>query len=85
MLDFASRRRILGVERDQLENTFMKQSRVVSFAERGALTQKAFELARDATERWTSRVDSMLAKPRGSMIYRSYWQKQNRKARIPVR
>ena len=83
--DFASRRRILNMERDHLENTFMEQSGSVSPNERGALTQHAFKLAHDATQQWTSRVQAMSAKPRGSMIYRGYWQKQNRKAGISAR
>lgn len=85
LLDFASRRRNLRAERDRLENTFLEQSKTVSPNKRGALTQNAFAQAHDATERWTSRVQAMSAKPRGSMIYRGYWQKQNRKAEISVR
>jgi len=85
LLDFAARRQALSAERDHLENTFMEQTKAVSPNERGELTQKAFELARDATAQWTSRVQAMPAKPRGSMIYRGYWQRQNRKAGISVR
>ncbi|MBW2203830.1 MAG: hypothetical protein JRF52_06930, partial [Deltaproteobacteria bacterium] len=67
-------------ERDGLERSFITSVCDKTEGQQWTLSQAAFKQAKEATSKWIDLVQQALLKDRTNMIYRQYWQRQNRKS-----
>lgn len=73
-------------DRDQLESQFIKEAfaaREKSAAERSQVSTRCFEEAEAAEAQWLERVTAQPPKKIPGYFYRSYWQGNNRRAKMP--
>ncbi len=84
LLDYETRIRFISRERDELEDSFIKNSSGVASGKSFDLTLSAFKQAHEMTGRWIKSINSVPVKSRPNYIYRKYWEAQNRKAGISL-
>jgi len=84
LLDYPARIDAYRQDRDALEGEFLEKAGQVKSEERSALSERAFAQAREATDRWTERVQGLPAERRPGWIYRRFWNRRNRRAGIEI-
>jgi dipeptidase len=85
MLDYGTRIAAYMRERDRLEMSFLETAHYTDADSRFDLTQSSFKKALDATEKWTDCVRAIPRQQKSGVVFRRYWEKQNKKAGIGVR
>ncbi|MFO7665528.1 MAG: C69 family dipeptidase [Desulfobacterales bacterium] len=78
--DYETRIRLISRERDELEDSFIKNSSGVASGKSFDLTLSAFKQVQEMTGRWMESIKALPVKRRPNYIYRKYWEAQNRKA-----
>jgi secernin len=81
--DYPSRIMTYAAERDELEEEFLRTAEAVSEHAGYAVTEEAFRKADQAEERWLESVQGTSIARSPGLIYRLFWNKQNRFARLP--
>ncbi len=79
LLDYESRIQLYAKDRDLLESNFVE--RADGQAGDGAafaVTQQAFQEARDAVEEWIQMVQRAPVQRKPGVVYSNYWNKQNK-------
>ncbi|MBW2175804.1 MAG: C69 family dipeptidase [Deltaproteobacteria bacterium] len=76
--DYGSRISIYAKERDALERRFMEQAENADSTDRGEISRAAFDEARQKTLQWIERVGKSNINRRENLVFRRYWEKQNR-------
>lgn len=76
--DYENRIALYQKERDVLERKFMKKAAQAEADDRWELTRVAFDEARQATLGWIKRVGASEIARREKIVFRRYWEKQNR-------
>ena len=66
--------------KDELERSFISSTCEKTEDQQWSLSEAAFKQSKEATSKWIDIVQEAPLKDRTSMIYRRYWQRQNRKA-----
>lgn len=84
LVDFPKRHDLILEERRSLERTFFDLAQGATPDGRFALTEKAFQQAREKTSSWSDQVRVLPVHRRTGWFYRRYWAAQNRKARIHI-
>jgi secernin len=95
LMDYPTRIEVMEKERDKLEKRFMAEEKKVTAearklpaAERekrlAAFSAACFKEARDAELRWTEAVLHTPVRGKPSMVFRSFWNKQNAKAGLSL-
>jgi len=84
LLDYPARIDAYRQDRDALEGEFLEKAGQVKSEERSELSERAFAQAREATDRWTERVQGLPAERRPGWIYRRFWNRRNRRAGIEI-
>jgi dipeptidase len=84
LMDYPARMAAIKEERDRLEAGFLKQAEAAAPENRFALTQKAFQDARAATENWIETVQQMPVQGRMGVVFGNYWKTQNKKVGLAV-
>ena len=82
LLDYPARIRLFSKERDELERSFITRACDKTEGRQWSVSETAFAQAKEATSKWLDLVQEAPIRGRTSMIYRRYWQRQNRKAGI---
>jgi dipeptidase len=82
ILDYALRSVKIQDERDRMEQTFIQSLDGSVAADGPELAQRAFRQARETTERWIQQMQVQPPARANRAIYRSYWRRRNRDARI---
>lgn len=82
--DFERRLESFRKQRDELEKSWFNRADDVAEHQRWEVTRSAFRQARGKTTEWIHQVRSMPVTRRSKGIYRRYWEKQNKKARIKI-
>jgi len=82
--DYPTRSRVYAAERDAVETALLKLAEEAEPAGRWPLTRAAFHQAWELTETWTRRVRETPVQNRPRWTFQRYWQKQNKKAGLPV-
>jgi len=85
LMDYQPRLEVFKEERDALERSLIEKAETVNPDERNALTQAAFQQAREKTTEWIDKVQGTPPGHQRNLIYRNYWKKQNKKAGIAAR
>ncbi len=80
LLDYPTKIKLFSRERDELERSFIRRAGNKTSSRQWAASEKAFTQAVEVTSRWIDLVKEAPLRDRTSMIYRKYWQRQNRKA-----
>ena len=81
--DLPARIKSFEKERDELEKDFIVAAESVSEKDKSAATEEAFRRADRAEEAWLESVEAMPVTRSPGLIYRWFWKKQNRFARLP--
>lgn len=84
LADHGRRLSAYSQERDRLEARWVAEAGSVKETERNAFTADAFGEARRCTDQWIRQVRAVSPQTRQGWIYRRYWKKQNRKAKMDV-
>jgi dipeptidase len=84
LLDYPSRINAYRQERDALEGRFLNEAGKAGPEERSGVSARAFEQARDATDRWSKQVRALRIERPARWHYRRYWRRQNRKAGVEI-
>lgn len=82
--DYETRIRLISGERDELEDSFIKNSSSVASGKSFDLTLSSFKQAHEMTDGLIKSIKAMPVKSRPNYIYRKYWESQNRKAGIGI-
>jgi dipeptidase len=80
--DYPSRAPVYFNERDELERSLIQNAMSAEGGDRWTVTNESFMIAKERTAEWTAKVREQSPKRRPGMIYRYFWNKQNRKAGI---
>jgi len=84
LADFEERLTVYKDERDKLEDNFLRSTQNHDGQNTFHISSEAFSKAREKTEAWIEKVKSLPVKNRPNKIYRSYWNRQNKKADIYI-
>lgn len=84
LFDYETRINVLSRERDELEDSFIRNSGNASSGKSFEYTLAAFRQAHEMTDAWIGKVRAVPVKRRPNYIYRKYWEAQNRKAGISL-
>jgi len=76
--DHAHRIAMYIQERDALEKRFLEQAKEAGSGQQWEISQTCFEEARQATLEWIKRVGASDVNRRQKIIFRRYWEEQNR-------
>ena len=85
LLDYESRIQLYAKDRDLLESTFVEKAGNQAGDGAFAVTRHAFQEARDATQEWIQIVQQAPVQRRPGVVYRNYWNKQNKGVGLAVR
>jgi len=80
LLDYPTRIRLFSRERDELKRSFISRASDTTEEKKWTVSEEAFTQAKEATSKWIDLVQEAPLKDRTNMIYRQYWQRQNRKS-----
>ncbi|MDP3284899.1 MAG: hypothetical protein Q8M56_10775, partial [Desulfobacterales bacterium] len=84
LLDYETRINTIRKERDELEDSFIGNSRNALSGNSFEHTLAAFRKAGEITDGWIKEVKAVPVKLKPNYIYRKYWEAQNRKAGISL-
>ncbi|MCG6909118.1 MAG: C69 family dipeptidase [Deltaproteobacteria bacterium] len=76
--DYNNRIALYKRERDLLEGRFVEQAASATPEARWEVSRTAFEKARKMTREWIERVGAAAVDKRENVVYRRYWERQNR-------
>ena len=82
--DFQPRLDAYSGDRDKLESKFLSGTVSSALDSLTSFTHDCFSDASDAEDRWLEQVKEVPVRRKQNFIYRWFWNKQNRKAGIPV-
>jgi len=85
LLDYESRIQLYAKDRDLLESAFVERAGNQAGDGAFAGTRQAFQESRDATEEWIQMVQQAPVQRRPGVVYRNYWNKQNKGVGLAVR
>ncbi len=69
-------------ERDILEATFLKNAYETSQTDRFKITSEAFDHSAQAVNLWQKKIETQPISNRAGFVFRNYWKKTNKNARI---
>ncbi|MBI9086049.1 MAG: C69 family dipeptidase [Desulfobacterales bacterium] len=84
LTDHGRRLPAYGQERDRMEARWVADAKGVEEKDRQAFSAAAFADARSRTDQWIQQVRAIAPETRQGWIYRRYWEKQNRQAKMPA-
>jgi len=82
LLDYPTRINLFCQERDDLERSFITRACDKTEGQQWTVSEAAFTQAKESTSKWLDLVQEAPLRDRTSMIYRRYWQRQNREAGV---
>lgn len=80
--DYQRRLNAFKQDRDALENELMGMAQHAKLQNRREVTGYSFRHAKDKTVEWTEKIKNLEIKNKPNSIYRHYWRRQNKKAKI---
>lgn len=80
--DYINRIGLMAKERDELENSLVRDSANVAPGGSFDFTFDSFKRAREKTDAWIEKIKTAPVHRKPNYIYRKYWESQNRKAGI---
>lgn len=86
LLDFPTRSAVYRSERDELEESFIRQALAcaeASKAERAALSARCFQAAAQAESGWLERVRNTPSQTHNNRLYARAWNNYNHQAKLP--
>lgn len=82
--DYTSRMGRYQMERNELENSFLKRAAVQKPEDFFALSSEAFRSSREMTEKWTKNFQDSPVNNGPGPVYKQFWKRQNRAAGMAV-
>ncbi len=94
-LDYRNRMSSFKEERDALEEEFLKKTEEIiktankriteeTIEKMAQISNEAFDQSIKKVSEWIKKIEKMPVKVKTGLIYRNYWNKQNRKAKLDV-
>lgn len=81
--DYIPRLNRIKAERDQWQETCIREARSLPSHQRRFFTQQTFTTATEQESEWLDKIRQTPPQNKPNRFYRSYWKKQNEKANLP--